>query len=291
MRSQDEPTQQEKTEETLEAFRRYLEEQNLSAHTITAYCGGVRLYLRMFDTITADSLAQYRQELIRRYKAATVNQRIIAINRYIRFLSETEADPFPETEPVSLVTVKIQQKSFLDSIISNEDYETLKRELKACGNWFWYFAVRFLGSTGARVSELVQIKAEHLALGYLDLYSKGGKMRRIYIPDSLCSEALAWCESRGQTSGFLFVNKEGKPVSSRGVHAQLKQLALRYGIDPDTVYPHSFRHRFAKNFLQKCNDISLLADLMGHESIETTRIYLTRSSREIQEFLDEIVTW
>ena len=181
--------------------------------------------------------------------------------------------------------------TFQDSIITNEDCETLQRNLKAEHHDFWYFIVRFLVTTGARVSELVQIKAEHLACGYLDLYSKGGKIRRIYIPDSLCQEAKAWCDRRGITSGFLFVGKNGRPVTTRGIHSQLKHYAVRYGIDPDTMYPHSFRHRFAKNFLARSSDISLLADLLGHESIETTRIYLTRSSKEQKLLLDKMVTW
>lgn len=71
----------------------------------------------------------------------------------------------------------------------------------------------------------------------------------------------------------------------------MKKLALKYGINPKVVYPHSFRHRFAKNFLEKCNDIALLADLMGHDSIETTRIYLRRTSTEQKEIVDKIITW
>lgn len=80
-------------------------------------------------------------------------------------------------------------------------------------------------------------------------------------------------------------------MTSRGISGQLKKLAIRYHIPPETVYPHSFRHRFAKNFLERFNDISLLADLMGHESIETTRIYLTRSTKEQKELIDRLVTW
>ena len=80
-------------------------------------------------------------------------------------------------------------------------------------------------------------------------------------------------------------------LPSRGVAAQLKKFAYQYGLDPKVVYPHSFRHRFAKNFLEKYNDIALLADLMGHESIETTRIYLRRTATEQQQLVDRIVTW
>ena len=151
--------------------------------------------------------------------------------------------------------------------------------------------VRFLAATGARISELVQIKAEHVKIGYLDLYSKGGKLRRIYIPAVLRKETLEWMKEINKQSGFLFVNKRGQKITARGIAGQLKHFAELYGLDTTVVYPHSFRHRFAKNFLAHCNDLAFLADLMGHESIETTRIYLTRSSDEQRVLIDKIVTW
>lgn len=102
---------------------------------------------------------------------------------------------------------------------------------------------------------------------------------------------MEWFHLQGVKTGFLFLNRRGKPLTPRGVGSQLKAFALRYGVSPETVYPHSFRHRFAKNFLGKFDDISLLADLMGHDSIETTRIYLNRTSNEQRELIDKIVTW
>ena len=92
-------------------------------------------------------------------------------------------------------------------------------------------------------------------------------------------------------SGYLFLNRFGNRITVRGISQQLKNYAHKYGLNPKVVYPHSFRHRFAKNFLEKYNDISLLADLMGHESIETTRIYLRKTASEQQEIVDKIVTW
>ena len=148
-----------------------------------------------------------------------------------------------------------------------------------------------MAATSARVSELVQIKAEHIKIGYLDLYSKGGKLRRIYIPIKLQTEALKWLEERNLNSGFIFLNRFGERITPRGIAGQLKVIADKYGIDKKVVYPHSFRHRFAKNFLSKFNDISLLADLMGHESIETTRIYLRRTSTEQQKIVNEVIDW
>ncbi len=277
--------------EWLDRFQDYLIKKDLSKNTIASYSVSVRLFFRLFSELTPENAGLYRSWLVKHYSPATVNQRIYAINHFVRFVSESSEDYGLLFDGYHLNAVRVQQKSFLDSIIFNEDYELLKNRLKEEENYFWYFVVRFLASTGARVSELVQIKVEHLRFGYLDLYSKGGKLRRIYFPDNLCLEAVEWCRGMGKTSGFLFLNKNGNRISARGIHQQLKYYARKYGIDTDTVYPHSFRHRFAKNFLLRFNDISLLADLMGHESIETTRIYLTRSSKEQQKLLDEIITW
>lgn len=136
-----------------------------------------------------------------------------------------------------------------------------------------------------------ELKVEHIKLGHIDLYSKGGKLRRIYIPKTLQKEALSWLSEKQQESGFIFLNKYGERITTRGISGQLKKLATRYGIDPAVVYPHSFRHRFAKSFLERCNDIAFLADLMGHESIETTRIYLRKTSTEQQAIVDNVIDW
>ena len=148
-----------------------------------------------------------------------------------------------------------------------------------------------MAATGARVSELLQIKAEHVQSGHIDLYTKGGKVRRIYIPRTLQKKAMLWLSERQISSGYIFLNRFGQRITARGIAMQLKHFADKYGLRREVVYPHSFRHRFAKNFLEKYNDIALLADLMGHESIETTRIYLRRTASEQQEIVDKVITW
>ena len=232
--------------------------------------------------ITKKNLRDYKVWLIENYKPTTVNLRLRAVNCYLESIGkDTWKLPF----------VKVQQKTFLENVISKADYEYFKSCLKKDDEMFWYFVIRFLAATGARVSELIQIKAEHIKLGHLDLYSKGGKLRRIYIPVALQKEALAWLANKKQESGFIFLNKFGKRITTRGISGQLKTLAIRYGINPVVVYPHSFRHRFAKSFLERCNDIAFLADLMGHESIETTRIYLRKTSTEQRTIVDDVIDW
>lgn len=275
-------------ENSLNDYRFALEKQGCAVRTVNIYSKTVQQYYVLYQTLTPNTLKEYRHFLIQTYQASTVNTRICAMNRYLSFLHE--ANQLPDGIH-RLLTVKEQKKNYMDNVISNRDYEKLKRNLKRDGNLYWYFVVRFLGATGARISELLQIKLEDIKIGYLDLYSKGGKLRRLYFPKILCQEALPYFLGRGIDSGFLFLNRRGELITARGIELQLKHLAIRYHIDPDTVYPHSFRHRFAKNFLKRFNDISLLADLMGHDSIETTRLYLTKSSKEQKILLDRMITW
>lgn len=263
-------------------FRQYLLRQNLSENTIKSYLFSIEHFFTQYEEMTKKNLLAYKGMLIEHYKAKTVNLRIQGINKYLEFLKKDKD---------KLKFVKIQQKTFLENVISNADYTFFKNQLKKDKNYDWYFVVRFLGATGARVSELVQIKAEHVKLGYIDLYTKGGKIRRIYIAKHLQNEALIWLENKRKETGYIFCNKQGERLTTRGVAHQLKELAVKYKMNPAVIYPHSFRHRFAKNFLEKCNDIALLADLMGHESIETTRIYLRRTSEEQQEIVDKVITW
>ena len=264
------------------SFYNYLKDKNLSANTISSYLYTVELFNEKYNSVTKDNVLAFKGYLLENFKVKTVNLRIQAINKYLEYLDKKE---------LQITAVKIQQKPFLENVISDADYEFLKKSLKKDENYEWYFVVRFLAATGARVSELIQIKVEHIKLGHLDLYSKGGKTRRIYIPESLRKEALKWLDSLNRSSGYIFLNNKGNKITTRGISIQLKKLAVKYGINPYVVYPHSFRHRFAKNFIEKYNDISLLADLMGHDSIETTRIYLRRTSTEQREIVDKIITW
>ena len=263
-------------------FEKYLKDANLSINTISAYTHTVKQYKGMYKKLTKDNLLSFKGFLMEKYKVKTVNLRIQAINKYLDFMMKPD---------LKLSAIKIQQKPFLENVISDADYEFIKRALWKDRNYEWYFVVRFLTATGARISELIQIKVEHVAIGHLDLYSKGGKTRRIYIPLKLKEETMNWLRNNGRDSGYLFLNNQGNRITTRGISIRLKKLALKYGVNPDVVYPHSFRHRFAKNFIEKYNDIALLADLMGHDSIETTRIYLRRTSTEQREIVDRIIDW
>ena len=223
---------------TENTFENVLRQANMAQNTITAYLYAVKEYNSKFKELNKKNLLVYKTFLIETYKPKTVNLRIQAINKYLDFMGKSK---------LRLKSVKAQQKSFLENVISNADY--------------------------------------------IDIYTKGGKVRRLFIPKTLREEALEWLKTSGRCSGYLFLNRFGERITTRGIAQQLKYYAAKYKMNPKVVYPHSFRHRYAKNFLERYNDIALLADLMGHESIETTRIYLRRTASEQQDIVDRVVVW
>lgn len=263
-------------------FETFLRRLDLAKNTVSSYVWTVNYFERTYKEFNKKNLLAYKGYLVENFKPQTVNLRLQAINKYLEFIKQ---------DKLKLRFIKVQQKNFLENVISNADYKFLKSSLLNDGYKDWYFIVWFMTATGSRVSELLQIKAEHVQIGHLDLYTKGGKMRRIYIPKTLQKEALQWLQERQLSTGYIFLNRFGERITTRGIAMQLKHFADKYGLKREVVYPHSFRHRYAKNFLDCFNDIALLADLMGHESIETTRIYLRRTASEQRQIVDKIVNW
>ena len=169
--------------ETKITFEEYLRKENLSENTITSYLWTVNYFNANYDVVSKENLLAYKGYLMEFFKPKTVNLRIQAINKYLEYSEE---------QHLQIKAVKVQQKNFLEHVISNADYNFLKKQLKKDSNMEWYFVVWYLAATGARVSELIQIKIEHIEIGYFDLYTKGGKLRRLYIPQKLKIETLCF---------------------------------------------------------------------------------------------------
>ena len=263
----------------LNLFEKALRRENYAENTVLAYKHAARDYLTRYKSLTKDNLLCYRAELIDHYSPKTVNLRVRAVNKYLEFCGRTE---------LKIRSIKIPKSSFLENVISQEDYLLFKSRLRKEADLRWYFIVWTLAATGARISELVRFRVEHVRAGFVDLCSKGSKVRRIYFPTRLRRELLEWA---GDRERGLFVNRFGEPLTPRGIALRLKEKAVQYGIDPDLVHPHAFRHLYAKNFLQRSSDLVLLADLLGHDSVDTTRIYLQRSSREQSDLVNHLVDW
>lgn len=180
----------------MDAFKTFLVSNNLAPNTVSAYITAVKGYISDYDDFTKKNLLAWKAYLIENFKAKTVNLKLQAINKYLEFIKKPN---------LRIKSVKVQQRTFLENVISDADYVFFKKKLKQESNKEWYFIVRFLCATGARVSELIKIKVEHVNLGYIDLYTKGGKIRRIY---------RMFIEGKSQSTIASTLTKEGVPTPS-----------------------------------------------------------------------------
>ncbi len=264
------------------AFANYLFKENLSPATVTCYTTVIDKYFKEYRVITKTNLLKWKASLVEHYMPQGVNQKIHAMNKYLTYINR---------RGLKLKSVKVQRKQFLENVISFEDYKYFLMRLKRDYDYTSYFLVKFIACTGARVSELVKFRVEDVNKGYMDIVSKGGKYRRIYIPNKLREEALLWLERDEITYGPIFMVND-HAIKSSTVNARLKKAAKKYPKIPiECIYPHSFRHMYAKKLISEGIDLLLLADLMGHSSLEITRMYTKMTSAEQAAIVNRIVTW
>lgn len=266
-------------------------------------------YFAAMGILSEENVKLYRQGMQDADNAPTfINANIVSIKTYIKFLSEKYNAP--RLVGFKANTIKIPQKQFIDNVISRADYDFLISETrKDKEHPNVYLGVRIMGTTGVRRCELLQVKVEHIKHGYIDVIGKGRKQRRIYFPKNAREEMLQYLSELGVDSGYVIrrwgrTNKDTFTANTRdkgdlkelinferSINTALSRAGEKYGISPELMHPHGFRHFFAKEFLRHRLDISLLADLLGHSSLEITRIYLKMTSREQAEVVDEVVTW
>lgn len=263
-------------------YQKSLMHTYLSTNTVKVYLSSVYTYYNIYREISGKNLDDYQRYLESHYSPRSVNLHIIAINRYLKFIGKSE---------LCLHLMRFKERNYLDDVISFQTYQRLKLLLKTEKDPKWYYIVWTLATTGVRVSELVQLKTSHITKGFVDIRSKGNKVRRIYFPKELQSQIIGWIDSRGCDNEPLFLNSRQEAISIRGITKGLEHIACKYGFDKHLMHPHAFRHLFAKKFLETKGDLSMLADLLGHESLNTTKIYLRMTSREQQNVIDEIVNW
>lgn len=272
----------EEKKEAIKAFEKYLKKEGMADNTIISYTWTLNFYIDHYTSFSIHDLLKFKHYMDSNYCPQTANIRILAMNKYLKSVNR---------KGVSLKVTKIQNKQYIENVISDSDYRYLKKRLKKDGHLKYYFLVWFIATSGARASEVVCFKVEDVIKGHMDITGKGRKHRRIFIQPPVQKEALKWLESEKRDSGYLFLNNLGEQISSRGISKQIKKYGSSYGISKEVLYAHSFRHLFAINFLERYNDLPLLSDLMGHENIDTTRGYLRRSAVEQKLLLAKIVNW
>ena len=270
-------------ETEIEEFRKYLTELERSDNTIETYVRSVRIFFRQYRELTKENMLDFKRWQMESRKPRTANSRIIAMNQFCVFTGHPE---------YHVKGIRIHQNDTVENVISLQEYRRLLDGLQADGNERGYWLIRFLAHTGARVSEFIRLTKDGLSVGYCEMWTKG-KVRRIYLPEQLISESRAYFRQHFRETGtdLLFTNRQGNQLTPRGISADIKRWAGKYGVRKEVAHPHAFRHLFAIEFLKKNSNIALLADLLGHSNVSTTSIYLKLSREEQMRQFNEASDW
>lgn len=265
----------------IESFREYLEDKELSDNTVRAYIIAMEQFFSLFVEISKKNGLDWKRELQEKgLKAKSINIKLNAFNSFCGMVHDDGS---------KVKTMRVHQATAVSNVISEQDYKKLLDGLKNDGNMRWYYNIKLLALTGCRVSEYVRLKKTDFSRGYAEMWTKG-KIRRIYIPKSFLDEADGYYSSF-EPDDFLAVGRDGGQITTRGVSQMLMTFAARYGIDKKVMHPHSFRHMFAIQFLRRNNNISLLADVLGHSSVSTTAIYTRMTKEQQQDAVNKTINW
>lgn len=267
----------------LQAYGRHLQLAEKSAATAEKYLRDVRAFARWLAgrAITKEAAAAWKARLVELgYAPASVNAMLSALNSLLDFLGRGDC---------RVKFLKLQRRIFRDDRrdLTRRDYDALTAAARTRGKGRLALLMETICATGIRVSEVRCITVEAARAGRAEIAMKG-KLRTILLPVKLCRKLLHYAKAQKTVSSEIFLTRNGTPISRRQIWAEMKGLCRAAGVSPSKVFPHNFRHLFARVFYQASRDIVKLADVLGHSSIETTRLYLLTSGTEHQRQLDRL---
>lgn len=221
-----------------------------------------------------------RYLLAQEYRPETVNAKLAALNKYLAFLGREEC---------RVKYLRIQRKLFRGSEkeLTKEEYLRLLETAEAQGKQRLALLMETICATGIRVSEVKYITKETLHAGRVEVSLKG-KIRTILLPNKLCRKLQKYAQKQKTVSGEVFLTRNGKGLGRRQIWAEMKALCRYAGVAASKVFPHNLRHLFARTFYRAYKDVAKLADVLGHSSIETTRIYLISTGVEHAHQLERL---
>lgn len=271
------------TEKTITEFKRWLISEERQEGTIQKYLRDVRelmIYLNNAE-ITKERVSEWKAYLLneKRLFPVTINSKLAAIGTYCRFAGIECRVKF----------YKIQRKLFYEENkdLRKDEYLRLIEAAKRTGNNRISLIIETIGATGIRVSELKYITVEAVNNGVARIHLKG-KIRTILIPGKLRKKLTKYAKERKIAFGEIFITKSGKSLSRKQIWAEMKALCEMANVEKSKVFPHNLRHLFAKLYYRATRDIAKLADVLGHSTIETTRIYLLTTEYEHSRQLNEL---
>ena len=210
-------------------------------------------------------MLQYKDYLISKFAPASVNSIISSLSHYFSF---------NEMYDLRVKSLKIQKQIFAtkEKELTRQEYERLLNAARSKSNKRLFYLMQTICSTGIRVSELKFITVEAVKNGVANINCKG-KMRQVFLPKQLCRMLTAYTKEKGIREGAVFVSKRGKPLDRSNIWSDMKKLCESAGVSRDKVFPHNLRHLFARTYYSIQKDVVRLADILGHSSVNTTRIY------------------
>lgn len=262
-----------------EGFVQYMYDEELSENTRKSYVFAVKDFAEKFDDISKQNIVAWKQELMESKSPQTVNLRLSGIEKYCEY----------KDIKINIKRIKIQKSVSTENVITVEEYQRLLDGFINNGNINQAIIIVIMAKTGARISEVLRLKKKDLQKDHIDMKTKG-KVRRIYFPESLKSQIKDWIADM-KDDDYLCCNCHGVQITSKGVSEFLAKSAEKYNIPKSHLHPHAFRHMFAIEFLKRNNNISLLADLLGHSGVNTTMIYLRMSQEQQKTEIDKAVNW
>lgn len=271
------------TEELIGAFHMHLFHEERSPGTIEKYLREVRSFAVWLDggAVTRETVSGWKKHLQQEgYAPVTINAKISALNTFFRFAGWEEC---------RVRLLKLQRQMFRSETreLTRNEYDRLLRTAERSGQARLALLMEAICATGVRVSEVRYLTVEAVRQGRAEIALKG-KIRTILLPDKLCRKLLKYAKKEKILSGEIFRTRTGNSLSRKQIWAEMKALCTRAGVEPTKVFPHNLRHLFARVFYHSCRDIAQLADILGHSSIETTRIYLISTGAEHKKRLDRL---
>ncbi len=252
---------------TAEMFKCRLIEDEKSDATIAKYTADVKAFINYLGEkeLTKEIVAEYKKKLMTKYAPVSVNATIASLNCFFSFLG---------AKNLKVKTIKIQRKIFTDNEreLSKEEYRRLLIAAEKKSNKRIYYLMQTVCATGIRVSELKYITIAAVRDGHVQIDCKG-KMRVVMIPNKLCRALEKYAKALGIQKGPIFVTRNGKPMDRSNIWHDMKKLCAEANVSRKKVFPHNLRHLFARTYYSVQKDIVRLADILGHSSINTTRIY------------------
>ncbi len=263
----------------IQCFQQHMIAEEKSAATIEKYLRDIRCFCSflMDRPVGKEETIAYKEHLILKYAPASINSMLVALNCFLRFIGRQDCCVKP---------LRVQRQIFSreDKELSVKEYQQL---VKASENTRISLIIQTICGTGIRVSELQYITAEAVRSGKAIVNCKN-KTRITFIPPLIQKLLKSYMKKSGITAGTIFVTRNGKPLNRRNIWRDMKALCERAGVSPEKVYPHNLRHLFARTFYGLEKDIVRLADLLGHSSVDTTRVYTMETGNEHRYRLERV---